>query len=191
MPATEHIEKAAEADRLLRALGARLAVAAPPSGALDRLTRRASATRRQLLWSWVLVVICALVPVAMAWRGELSAVASLTFLITAAATGLTLLMSTRQQAMLERLRVQPGDLFEDWRRDLQGRIRSTVASAIFSGVFGICLLGVALLRPFTAGQMLLVLTISAALLFGGLRAVLVELRDLRAERQMLDESGHA
>jgi hypothetical protein len=190
MPATEHIDTT-RADQLLGAMSQRLPLVPPPPEALSHLIRRASASRRQLFWSWALVAVCALVPVAMALRGDFSAVISLTFLTTAASAGLTLWVSARQQAALERLRGQQGDFFEDWRRDLHGRIRSTVAGGIFSGVFGICLLGVALLRPFSIGQMLLVLTIAALLLFGALRAVLVELRDLRAERQMLDESGHA
>jgi hypothetical protein len=88
--------------------------------AYARLALRLAASRRQLIWTLVLIVACIAAPFAMLLLGPLPAGGMVPLLTAIAAAGILLWTIIRKQSAMKQWTQHGGDFHESWAKNLLG-----------------------------------------------------------------------
>jgi hypothetical protein len=179
----------ARTDELLRALSQRLTVKPQTDDAYAHLASRLAASRRQLIWTLVLIVACIAAPFAMLLRGPLPAGGMVPLLTAIAAAGILLWTIIRKQSAMKQWMQRGGDFHESWAKNLVSRIRETTIGAVLVAGWSAGFFVFSALGSFGWLERTVVLGVAVMLGVGALRALFVERRELQDELNLVRGNG--
>jgi hypothetical protein len=184
-------ERKADADRamqLLRMLRKPFTPTEPIDQALERLSLRLAASKRQMLWALVLVATCIAAPFGMLLRGDLPPTVWGLLVLTAAGAAISAWQVRRKQSALLRLTERPGGFYATWQRDLEKGVRMLTGGRMYVTVWSIGFFAYSMLGPFGIVERLVVLGAAFLLAFGALHTFVIELPQLKSELRLVRDA---